>query len=116
MERRREPLRIVTWHVHGNYLYYLAHAPHLFYLPVKEGRPAGYGGRSGTFDWPDNLIEVPADEVRDLDLDCVLFQSAQNYLEDQYEILSTEQRDLPRRLSGARSSPAQPYRHSPPHG
>ncbi len=32
-------LRVLTWHVHGSYLYYLTQAPHDFYLPVKPGRP-----------------------------------------------------------------------------
>lgn len=90
------PLRVLTWHVHGSYLYYLAHAPHQFYLPVKPGRPEGYGGRSGHFPWPDNVHEVPAEDVRRLSLDCVLFQSRRNYLADQYEILSPAQRRLPR--------------------
>jgi Glycosyl transferases group 1 len=89
-------LRILTWHVHGNYLFYLAHAGQEFYVPVKPGRPEGYGGRSGTLPWPDNLHEAPAEDVRDLDLDCILFQSRRNYLVDQYEILSEEQRRLPR--------------------
>ena len=35
----RKTMRVLTWHVHGSYLYYLAHAPHDFYVPVKEGRP-----------------------------------------------------------------------------
>ncbi len=89
-------MRVLTWHVHGSYLYYLAHAPHDFYVPVKEGRPEGYGGRSGGFDWPPNLHEVPAGQVRDLQFDCVLFQSKRNYLVDQHEILSDGQRRLPR--------------------
>lgn len=29
------PLRILTWHVHGSYLYYLSHAGHDLYLPVR---------------------------------------------------------------------------------
>src|SRR5262245_35474669 len=91
------PLRILTWHVHGSYLYYLAQAHQEFYLPVKPGRPWPYGGRPpGSFLWPDNLHEVPAAEVRGLDLDCVLFQSRDNYLKDQHEILSEAQRRLPR--------------------
>lgn len=90
-----EPLRVLTWHVHGSYLYYLAQAGVEFYLPVKDGRPEGYGGRSGSFPWPANLHDVPAGQVRDLKLDAVLFQSRKNYLEDQYEILSPEQRQLP---------------------
>ncbi len=89
-------LKILTWHVHGNYLYYLAQAPHEFYLPVKPGRPEGYGGRSGGLPWPDNLHDVPAEEVRGLDLDLILFQSHKNYLHDQHEICSPEQQRLPR--------------------
>jgi len=89
------PLRILTWHVHGSYLYYLCQAPHEFYLPVKPGRPGGYHGRTRSYPWPDNVHEVPAEQVQHLDLDVILFQSRQNYLEDQYEILSAEQRSLP---------------------
>ena len=46
--------------------------------------------------WPDNLCDVPAEEVKDLDLDAILYQSQKNYLEDQHEILSEAQRRLPR--------------------
>jgi hypothetical protein len=88
--------RILTWHVHGNYLYYLGQCPHDFYLPVREGRPEGYGGRCGTLPWPPNLHEVRAEDVRNLSLDTVLFQSRKNYEKDQFEILSEEQRSLPR--------------------
>lgn len=90
------PLRILTWHVHGSYLYYLVQSPHEFYLPVKPGRPEGYGGRAGSFPWPDNVHDVPAEEVRNQEFDCVLFQSHKNYLEDQFEILSEAQQNLPR--------------------
>ncbi len=40
--------RVLTWHIHGNYLYYLSQAHQDFYVPVKPGRPEGYGGRAGT--------------------------------------------------------------------
>jgi hypothetical protein len=90
------PLRILTWHVHGSYLYYLTQARQEFYLPVKPGRPTGYGGRSGTLPWPNNVHDVPAEQVKDLQFDAILFQSRQNYLEDQYELLTEEQRQLPR--------------------
>jgi len=89
-------LRIFTWHVHGSYLYNLTQMPHDFFVPVKPGRPQGYGGRCGTLPWPANLVETPADKVSDLEFDCILFQSRQNYLEDQYEILSPAQRRLPK--------------------
>ena len=90
------PLRILTWHIHGSYLYYLTQCHHQFYLPVKPERPEGYGGRSGSFPWSDNVYDVPASEVKNLQFDCILFQSRKNYIEDQYEILSESQRRLPR--------------------
>ncbi len=53
------------------------------------------GGRE-RFPWGDNLIEIPAEEVRNQDFDAILFQSHKNYLEDQYEILSDQQHKLPK--------------------
>lgn len=90
------PLRILTWHVHGSYLYYLTQSHHHFYLPVKPGYPEGYGGRLAGFPWSENVHNVPAETVREQAFDCVLFQSRKNYQEDQYEILSAAQRQLPR--------------------
>lgn len=89
-------LRILTWHVHGSYLYYLTQAPHEFYLPVKPGKPEGYGGRLGGFAWGDNVHDIPADEVRHQSFDCILFQSRRNYQQDQHDILSEAQKQLPR--------------------
>ena len=38
---RQRRLRILTWHVHGNYLYYLTQVPHDFYLVTSPRiRPA----------------------------------------------------------------------------
>ncbi len=88
--------RVFTWHVHGNYLLYLVQARCDFYVPVKPGRPHPYGGRGGAFPWPENLHEIAADAVRDQEFDCILFQSRQTYLVDQYEVLSDAQRRLPR--------------------
>lgn len=90
------PLRILTWHIHGSYLYYLTQTPVEFYLPIKEGKHEGYGGSSGVLPWGNNVHDIPAENVRDLDFDCILFQSRKNFLEDQYEILTEEQRKLPR--------------------
>lgn len=89
-------LRIFTWHIHGSYLYYLTHSHQQFYVPVKPGWPAGYSGRAGQTHWPDNLHEVPAEQVRQMQFDGILFQSRKNYEEDQYEVLSEAQRNLPR--------------------
>jgi glycosyltransferase involved in cell wall biosynthesis len=90
------PLRILTWHIHGSYLYYLVQSSHEFFLPVKADKPDGYVGITESYPWPQNVHEVGAEEVRNLDFDCIIFQSSKNYLEDQFEILSERQRQLPR--------------------
>jgi glycosyltransferase involved in cell wall biosynthesis len=90
------PLRVLTWHVHGNYMLYLSRARAEFVLPVGPARGPGYGGRGTTFPFGPNVVEVPADAVKDERLDCVLFQTRQNYEADQHDILSPAQRRLPR--------------------
>lgn len=87
---------VLIWHIHGSYLNYITRANANFYLPVKPGKPEGYGGKGPTFDWTANVHEVPADEVAGLKLDVVIHQSPKNFFEDQYEILSEAQRQLPR--------------------
>ncbi len=89
-------LKILIWHIHGSYLNTLARIDHDWYLPVKPGRPEGYGGRGPTFDLPASVQEVPAGRVPELDLDLIIYQTPKNYFEDQFEILSPEQRRLPR--------------------
>lgn len=89
-------LRVLTWHVHGSYLYYMSQSPCDFYLPHKRTPEEGYGARTPGFSWGDNVISVPAGEVRNLEFDCIVFQSRKNYLEDQFQILSEKQRALPK--------------------
>lgn len=89
-------LKILVWHIHGSYLNALARVDHDWITPVCPGKPEGYGGRGATFDLPDNLVEVPHDRVRDLDLDLVVYQTPKNLLVDGPDILSDAQRRLPR--------------------
>jgi Glycosyl transferases group 1 len=89
-------LKILIWHIHGSYLNTLARIDADWYLPVKPGRPEGYGGRGPTFNLPEYVREVPAEEVCNLKLDLIIYQTPKNYFEDQYEILSAEQRRLPK--------------------
>jgi hypothetical protein len=88
-------LNILAWHIHGSYLNTLARLDHDWYLPVTPERGPRYGGRGPTFDLGPNVIEVPADEVRNLDLDVVLCQAPENYGEDRERLLTPEQRRLP---------------------
>ncbi|QYD67006.1 glycosyltransferase family 4 protein [Paraburkholderia edwinii] len=89
-------LRILTWHVHGNYLYYLTQVPHDFYLVTKPGHPPGYAGRNGTLPWGDNVHEVPVDAVASQEFDVVLYQHRVHWDHDRQHALSAAQQRLPR--------------------
>ncbi|MBS1189741.1 MAG: rfaG [Rhodocyclaceae bacterium] len=89
-------LRILTWHVHGNYLYYLSQVPHTFYVLSDAGRSPGYAGRAGRLPWGDNVVDLPVEQARDTEFDCILFQSRSAWETDQHRILSKAQQKLPR--------------------
>ena len=86
---------MLTWHVHGNYLLYLAHADAELVVPFTEDREHPYGGRAGSFPWPDNLVEVPLDAVAGEPVDVVLHQSLRTWTDDRWTVLSDEQRRVP---------------------
>lgn len=88
-------LRILTWQVHGNYLWYLSQLPHDFHLVVKPGDPPGYAGPVGALPWGTNVKSVPIDEVSSGDFDCVIYQSRQHWDHDRLQVLSPAQRELP---------------------
>jgi hypothetical protein len=95
-EDRPKRLKIFTWHIHGSYLYYLSQGDYDLFIPVNEAKTEGYYGRGETFPFGSNVIVVEASEVRNLEFDLILFQTDENYLRDQYEVLSESQRMLPR--------------------
>lgn len=101
----RKRLRILTWHVHGNYLFYLTQAPHDFYLVTRPGHPSGHAGRVGALPWGSNVHEVDIDRVRLEEFDCVLFQSRAHWEKDRHTVLSEAQRRLPTIV----------VEHDPPH-
>jgi glycosyltransferase involved in cell wall biosynthesis len=88
-------LRILTWHVHGNYLWYLTQVPHEFYLVTDRDRTTHHSGRSGTLPWGDNVHEAPVDQVRDMAFDVILWQSRAEYENEQTTLLSSAQQRLP---------------------
>jgi hypothetical protein len=92
-------LNVLVWQIHGSYLNTLVQsftgAPYRFYLPTKPDKPEGYGGRGPTYSWSPETVEVPAEEVGDLDLDLVVYQTEKNFTQDTQEILTPEQRALP---------------------
>ena len=84
-------LRILTWHVHGNYLHYLSQVPHELFLVTGGDAP----GRVGHLSWGANLHEVPAAQVRERTFDVVLYQARRHYDHDRHAWLSPAQRALP---------------------
>jgi hypothetical protein len=89
-------LRLLTWHVHGNYLYNLTQVPHDWYLLTDDAKSTHYSGRSGTLPWGDNVHDAHVDEVRDMPFDAIVFQSRDAWDEGQHRHLSEAQRRLPR--------------------
>ncbi len=88
-------LRVLTWHVHGNYLWYLSETNCDFVLPVGNSRTHGYGGRGNTFPFGSNVIDCPIHEIKHQQFDCILFQSRVHYEVDQHELLTEAQKRLP---------------------
>lgn len=106
MAMRSQRLKILSWHIHGSYLYHLSQGNFDIFLPVDNQRSGGYSGRGNVFPFGVNVHEVPAGQVKDLSFDVILFQNPKNFLSDQFEILSEQQRALPRLY----------LEHDPPHG
>ncbi|HEY0771079.1 MAG TPA: hypothetical protein VGD31_12175 [Sphingobacteriaceae bacterium] len=94
--KARKKIKVFTWHIHGSYLYYLSQGNFQIYIPVSDTKDEGYIGRGTTFPFGSNVIEVPVRSVKEISFDCILFQTPKNYTIDQFEILSDEQRMLPR--------------------
>ena len=89
-------LNILIWHIHGAYLTAITQTEHNWYLPQKDNLSEGYIGRGVGSSMPAYVREVPAETVKDLKLDLIIFQTPQNYQHDQFEILTAEQRNLPK--------------------
>lgn len=85
------PLRVLTWHVHGSYLNYLAYCGHDLVVPVLPGRPDRFAGRPADATWPDNITELPAEQLRHERFDAILYQHHRNWTEDRLVWLSDEQ-------------------------
>lgn len=96
MRERKNLLRIFTWHIHGSYLFYLSQGNFQIYIPVSSDKTNRNIGRGETFPFGDNVIEIPVEEIPSMEFDCILYQTVENYTTDQYEILTEQQRRLPR--------------------
>ncbi len=96
MSKNQRRLRVLTWHVHGNYLYNLTQVPQEFYLVTDAARSTHHSGRSGSLPWGDNVHEAPINEIAKMQFDVVLYQSRAAWDDEQHRILTPAQRALPR--------------------
>jgi glycosyltransferase involved in cell wall biosynthesis len=67
-------VRILLWHVHGSWTTSFVQGNHDYVLPLTPGRDSDGLGRARTWDWPRSVVEVPSDQLMDLDVDMVVLQ------------------------------------------
>ncbi|MGW0337362.1 glycosyltransferase [Streptomyces sp. NPDC003011] len=67
-------MRILLWHVHGSWTTAFVRGPHTYLVPVTPDRGPDGLGRARTFDWPDSVVEVGPERLRDEDIDLVVLQ------------------------------------------
>ncbi|HWM10062.1 MAG TPA: hypothetical protein VNO82_11995, partial [Solirubrobacteraceae bacterium] len=67
-------MRILLWHVHGAWTTSFVHGPHEYVVPVLPDRGPDGVGVARTYDWPDSVVELPPEQLRDEDFDVVLLQ------------------------------------------
>ncbi|MEU3253553.1 glycosyltransferase [Streptomyces sp. NPDC006997] len=67
-------MNILIWHVHGSWTTSFVQGPHTYLVPVTPDRGPDGLGRARTFDWPDSVVEVAPERLRDTDIDVVVLQ------------------------------------------
>nr|WP_221474216.1 glycosyltransferase [Planomonospora venezuelensis] len=64
----------MLWHVHGSWTTSFVHGAHDYLVPATPDRGPDGRGRARTYPWPEAAREVPADRLRDEDVDLVVLQ------------------------------------------
>ncbi len=67
-------MRILAWHVHGSWMTSFVSGRHDYLVPVVPDRGPDGRGRARTFPWPDSVVEVTPEALRDTAFDVVLLQ------------------------------------------
>ena len=83
--------KIFTWPVQHQYLFQLAQGDFDIYIPSAQNESF-----RKQFSSQKNVIETEAATIKELQLDCILFQDEYCYKTAQYEVLSEQQRELPK--------------------
>lgn len=67
-------MKILLWHVHGSWTTAFVQGSHEYVVPVNSARDADGLGRARTWTWPDSVVEVAPEDLRNLELDAVVLQ------------------------------------------
>jgi hypothetical protein len=67
-------VRILLWHVHGAWTTAFVQGSHEYVVPVLPGRPANGLGLARTYDWPERVVELAPEALRDQHFDAVILQ------------------------------------------
>ena len=87
-------MKILLWHVHGGWADAFVRGPHTYLLPTTpQGGPWGLG-RAGR-DWPDSVVEVHPDDLRDAEVDVVVLQRTEELAEAERLLGRRPGRDVP---------------------
>ena len=67
-------MNILVWHVHGSWMTAFVQGNHTYYTPLTADRDSNGLGRATSWTWPSSVVEVPVDDLGDLDIDAVVLQ------------------------------------------
>jgi hypothetical protein len=67
-------MRILIWHVHGSWMTSFVQGQHSYLVPVLPDRGPDGRGRARTYPWPDNVVEMTPQALRQADVDVVVLQ------------------------------------------
>jgi hypothetical protein len=88
-------MRILLWHVHSAWTAAFVQGSHTYLMPARPDRgPAGIG-QPQTCAWPDNVVEVPFDELPGADVDVVILQRPSELRLATHWLRRVPGRDLP---------------------
>ncbi|MBV9277599.1 MAG: hypothetical protein JOZ97_05115 [Candidatus Eremiobacteraeota bacterium] len=74
-------MNILLWHVHGSWATAFVQGKHTYYLPVLPDRGPHGRGRAQTWNWPPSAVEIAPEQIKSLQLDAVIFQRPEEYVE-----------------------------------
>lgn len=86
---------ILVWHVHGSWTTAFVQGPHRYLIPTLPERGPWGGGRPAAWDWPASAVEVPCEDLADIDVDVVVLQRPEEFELVREWFRRTPGRDVP---------------------